>query len=758
MNHRVLVIAVGSAWALGHSGYASEDVTFFERDIRPLLEAQCLDCHAVGDQRKIKGGLRLDHQAGWQIGGESGAALVPGKPEESLLIRAIRYRDPDLQMPPKKKLSKHQIALLEKWVALDAPDPRTGIPSGAGLTNDEAELDLEVERQFWSFQAPQKVTLPLHPSAESAIDALALAKLKDRGLKRTGPASPLKLIRRAAFGLTGLPPASQDFARKGPDAYERQLDRWLASPRYGERWGRHWLDVARYSDSNGMDENMAHTSAYRFRDYVIDAFNRDLPFDQFAIEQLAGDLLGTEQPAHKIATGFLSVGPKMLACDDPVKMRMDIVDEQVDTVGRAFLGMTFGCARCHDHKFDPISIEDYYGLAGIFRSTKTMINYKVVAKWHEYDLTPADVSKVHKEIESLQNRADNKENKNLTEDQRKALRVRAKALEKSVPPRTRVMGVTENEVEDVQVHLRGNYLTLGDTAPRRIPVVFKSDAVSEHLPDTESGRLQLAHWLVSRDNPLTARVLVNRLWRWHFGQGLVRSTDNFGKLGSLPDNQELLDYLAVDFMHHGWSVKWLQRQLMSSATYRMAVTSGASETIDPDNHFMARQNRRRMEAEVLHDSLRHLSGLLDLQMHGQLLKDQPGKYINRGHIDDYFKTPRRAVYLPIMRSGLYDAFVAFDMADPSMSNGDRRESVVAPQSLYLMNGELVHEASQAIIKRAPRPEQERLAWLYLQILNRPMRPEERARDLAFVDSYPNDQGWQALARVIFASNEFLYID
>ena len=320
------------------------------------------------------------------------------------------------------------------------------------------------------------------------------------------------------------------------------------------------------------------------------------------------------------------------------------------------------------------------------------------------------------------------------------------------------MGVTENEVEDVQVHLRGNYLTLGDIAPRRIPVVFKSETVSEHLPDTESGRLQLAHWLVSRDNPLTARVLVNRLWRWHFGQGLVRSTDNFGKLGSLPDNQELLDYLAVDFMHHGWSIKWLQRQLMTSATYRMAVTNSASETIDPDNHFMARQNRRRMEAEVLHDSLRHLSGLFDLQMYGQLLKDQPGKYINRGHIDDYFKTPRRAVYLPIMRSGLYDAFVAFDMADPSMSNGDRRESVVAPQSLYLLNGELVHEASQAIIKRAPRPEQERLAWLYLEILNRPMRPEERARDQAFVDSYPNDQGWQALARVLFASNEFLYID
>ncbi|MFT4638969.1 MAG: hypothetical protein ACI8T1_002292 [Verrucomicrobiales bacterium] len=729
---------------------------FFEKEVRPLLISRCYECHAVGDGFEVKGGLRLDHRAGWEKGGESGPALVPGKVAESRLIQAVHYRDPDLQMPPKKKLDAAEIVVLERWIADGAYDPRDeALPFEAA---SKKAIDVEEERQFWAFQAPEDPAVP-HPQragwANAPLDAFLLEHWETRDAAPAPEASSNKWMRRLAFALTGLPPAVLEMPEEEmdrPDARSRMVDRLLASPRYGERWGRHWLDVARYADSNGMDENMAYVEAYRYRDYVIDAFNADLPFDRFVTEQLAGDLLDDSKMSHKVATGFLSIGPKMLACDDQEKMRMDIVDEQIDTTGRAFLGLTFGCARCHDHKFDPISIEDYYGLAGIFRSTKTLINYKVVAKWHEYDFTSLEVSAAHEKIEALRKQADDKK---ADEETRKAARAEMKALIKATPPKVKVMGVTEDEVGDVRVHLRGSYQTLGEETERHVPVIFR-ESDSLKAPDDQSGRLELARWIASSSNPLTARVFVNRLWRWHFGKGLVASTENFGKLGSAPKHQALLDHLALELIRGDWSVKRLQRLITTSASYGM---SHANESYDPDKELPAHQPRQRLDAESLRDSLLGLRGSLDLTMHGQLSKDQSGKYVNRSNLDGYLEMPRRAVYMPIVRSALYDAFVAFDMADPSTPNGDRRASVVAPQALYLMNSAQVHDASLAMAQALPDGNtHERLAILYHKLYHRQVIEAEVVRAQAFIETYSQAEAWAALVRVLLASNEFLYVD
>src|SRR5262245_24766259 len=365
---------------------------FFENKVRPLLAERCLECHGP---EKQKGNLRLDSLATILKGGDSGPALVPGKPDESLVVQAIGYTS-DIKMPPKSKLPEREIADLKQWIRLGAPWPNAGADDAPATRAAGAQITAE-QRAFWAFQP---VTAPDVPAVRrpewprSTIDHFILAGLEAAGLEPAAPASKRTLIRRATFDLTGLPPTVEEvnafLTDDSPDAFSNVVDRLLASPRYGERWGRHWLDVARYADSNGLDENLAYANAYRYRDYVIAAFNRDKPFNRFVMEQIAGDLLpaGSHDQSFEglIATGFLCLGAKMLAEDDPVKMQMDIIDEQVDTIGRTFLGLTLGCARCHDHKFDPIPTDDYYALAGIFKSTKTMTSFSVVASWQERPL------------------------------------------------------------------------------------------------------------------------------------------------------------------------------------------------------------------------------------------------------------------------------------------------------------------------------------------------------------------------------------
>ncbi|MDF1711865.1 MAG: DUF1549 and DUF1553 domain-containing protein [Akkermansiaceae bacterium] len=620
----------------------------------------------------------------------------------------------------------------------------------------------------WAFAPVGNPSLPPVDDSEwvrEELDRFILAGIEKRDYLPTKAAEKRTLIRRAYLDLHGLPPTIEQIEHflgdTREDAWGKLIDELLESPRYGERWGRHWLDVARYADTNGMDEDIAHPSAWRYRDYVISSFNEDKPFDQFIIEQLAGDLLPANDLAQKrmqtTGLGFLSVGPKMLACDDPDKMRRDIVDEQMDTMGRAFLGMTIGCARCHDHKIDPISIEEYYGLAGIFMSTKTLTKYSVVAEFHEHDLTEESHQERWRKVRDLEARQKKKE---TPKEEKDRLGAEIAVLKKDLPAPFMVMGVTEYPTENVKVHLRGDYLTLGEEVPRGVPSAW-TQGKEVAMPEKQSGRLELARWIASAGNPLTSRVIVNRLWRWHFGRGIVPTPDNFGGLGERPTHPELLDHLAQKFVESGWSVKAMHRLMMNSATYRQSAQADlALLEYDPENKLFARWQRRRVEAEVIRDSILLKSGRLDLKMGGSMLVVQPSKYVDRGRLKEHSLVPRRTVYLPVYRSSGYDGQKAFDAADPAVPDGNRRTSTVAGQALYLMNSEFMHESSKALADLAVSSAADnRPAWLVEHVLGRGATEGERLQGDSFVENYGDEKdALAAFSRVLLSSNEFLYVE
>ncbi|MEZ6110005.1 MAG: DUF1549 and DUF1553 domain-containing protein [Pirellulaceae bacterium] len=644
----------------------------------------------------------------------------------------------------------------------------------------------------------------------SPIDYFVLSKLEENGLRPAPPADRLTLIRRATFDLLGLPPTpaevDQFLADESPEAFARLVERLLESPHYGERWGRHWLDVARYADSNGLDENIAHGNAWRYRDWVVAAFNADRPFDLFLREQIAGDLLPTDDAELRrqrlIATGFLTLGPKVLAEVDETKMEMDIVDEQIDTLGRAVMGMTFGCARCHDHKFDPIGTADYYALAGIFKSTRTMDSFTKIARWHENSIaTEAElaakaehdqqVATKKSEIDSLVAAANEQLKQSLgegaalpdkpetqypeeTKQRLKQLRDALTTLEKAAPAMSTAMGVTDGDARNVAVHIRGSHLTLGDEASRGWPRVLSHDT-SFNIGETESGRLQLADWLTRPDHPLTGRVFVNRIWRWHFGRGIVGSTDNFGELGERPLNPELLDWLTVEFAEQGWSIKTMHRLMMLSSVYRMSSTHDPEcAAIDPENRWQWRAGVRRLEAEAIRDAMLAVSGTLDPTMGGSLLHVGNREFIFNHTSKDETKydAPRRSLYLPVIRNHLYDVFQLFDYTDAGVVNGDRSTSTVAPQALFMMNSELVSDAATALARRALNEpldsDEARVAWLYRSALARPAAEHEVQRASEFVASLSEASegtagddtrlaAWRSLCHVLLTSNEFIYV-
>ncbi len=743
--------------AFGQSDPTS--ASFFETHVRPVLANRCYSCHGPEMQ---KGKLRVDSLAALLQGGRSGPAVVRGTADASLLIQAIRHGE-SLQMPPRMKLPAKEIADLTAWVKAGANWPNAKLVVAKAEPQDREPVFTQEQTSHWAFQPvrrPQTPSVKNQAWVRSPIDAFILAKLEAKGLSPAPAADARTLIRRVYFDLIGLPPTPdevealvKDFASAQPQAaLAKVVDRLLASPRYGERWGRHWLDLVRYADSNGMDENLVFGNAWRYRDYVVRAFNSDLPYDQFIREQIAGDLLpnsASRSPDERlIATGFLSIGPKMLAEDDPVKMEMDIIDEQIDTLGRAFLGMTFGCCRCHDHKYDPVSISDYYALAGIFKSTKTMDNFKVVARWQERPLS--DPRNLKAEPKSVNGDA-------------------------KAPAGNVAMAVSDGKATDLRVHLRGNHLTLGKGSPRRFPRVFAA-LKQAPIDATQSGRLQLADWLSQPEHPLTSRVMANRLWHWHFGAGLVRSVDNFGLLGDRPSHPELLDWLADRFVRSGWSIKAMHREIVLSSTYQMSVAyNEAAYQIDPDNRFHWRHSRRRLEAEALRDSLYALSGTLDLTIGGTLFQAVNRKYVPgypNGNYDKY-DIPRRSIYLPIIRSGLYDVLQAFDFADPSFSSGERATTTVAPQALFLMNGKIVHAQTRVwtskLLQEKGLDDAGRVQRAYLQAFSRPPNEKEVARALEFVQRIESEltraktadaraHAWQSLCRVIVSANEFVYVE
>ena len=658
------------------------------------------------------------------------------------------------------------------------------------------KMDLAKGRQHWAFQPVQRAALPAVKAKDwpqNGIDHFILARLEKAGLQPAPAVAPRDLQRRLNYALTGLPPkANSKFVN-----LKSEIENLMATPQYGERWARHWLDVVRYADSNGLDENAAHANAWRYRDYVVNAFNADKPYDQFLIEQIAGDLQAkdSQEDARRrelfIATGFLSLGPKVLAEPDKVKMEMDIIDEQIDTLGKALLGLTLGCARCHDHKFDPIPTADYYALAGIFKSTKTMESLKTIAKWHENSVaTPAekrlrekhdvliDAQKkvvtaftekanaqllVSLKIDKLPAKPEEKYPKTTREELGK-LRTALKQLENNPPPLVSAMGVTDGNATELPVFVRGDHNTPASfKQPRRFPQVLSD---GKPLGNENSGRLALAQWIADKKNPLTARVMVNRVWRWHFGRGLVATTDNFGLLGERPSHPDLLDWLAAWFMDNGWSVKKLNTLILTSATYQMSSTaSPAALQQDANNVLLSRAPLRRLEAEPLRDSLLELGGLLDKQVGGFVWTFENYKLVFNHTSEDAttYESNRRALYLPVIRNHVYDLFELFDFPDPGTVNGNRADSTIAPQALYLMNSPLVLRATEsiaeALLKEGDLTNAQRVQRLYAQVFNRPPTVKETQRAVVFINNFAQDRlaSWQALSQALVSSNEFLYL-
>jgi hypothetical protein len=795
-------LALAAGEAQGDSLPTAEQLRFFESNVRPVLVEHCQKCHGPTKQWS---GLRLDSREALLRGGDSGPAMVPGKPGESRLVQAVRQTDDDLKMPPESKLTERQISDLVRWVEMGAP-----FPAGTDAANQRYR-----DPNHWAFQPPGQPALPSALKKAdwptSPVDDFVLHKLEAAGLGPALPADKRTLIRRVTFDLIGLPPGAEEIeafvADDRPDGLERLVDRLLASPGYGERWGRHWLDVARYADSNGLDENVAHGNAWRYRDYVVTAFNSDKPFNRFTTEQLAGDLLPAADPSQRheqlIATGFLAIGPKVLAEVDEAKMQMDIVDEQIDTVGRAFLGLTLGCARCHDHKFDPIDTADYYGLAGIFKSTRAMEHYKKVARWYENVLPSPEADAIKSEydaqltlkkktLDSFVAEANEKARAtfspgaaipekleaiypNETKAELKKLRDALAQLQKNPPDLPSAMGATEDRVADEAIHIRGNPLKLGEVVARHVPPAVRGPAAPQ-FSTSHSGRQELAEWLIDARHPLTSRVIVNRVWRWHFGAGIVRTTENFGLLGESPSHPELLDWLAGRLVNDGWSLKALHRLILSSNTYRQSSTP-RPESIqrDPENRLFSRASVRRLEAEEVRDALLAVSGQLDRALGGSLLKVK-----NRGYFFDHtskdltdYTSRRRSLYLPVVRNNVYDVFQLLDFPDPAIPSGDRSSTTIAPQALLMLNSELVMQAAadfSARLLEGTGNDDLRIEHMYALAYGRPATEEEVSankkfmsaveRSLVATEADPNQrrrQSWGVLCQTILSSNEFVYV-
>jgi hypothetical protein len=1077
-------------------------VDFFEKKIRPVLVQHCYECHSV-EAKQLRAGLRVDTRELIRQGGESGPAVVPGKIDESLLITALRYES--FEMPPTGRLPDEVITDFVKWVEMGAPDPRDGREVDAGT---KRVIDIEAGRQFWAFQPPVRAAVPRPADASwprGDIDRFLRAKQEESGLVPGRDAERRTLIRRAYFDLIGLPPSPEGIAEflndDSADAWENLIDRLLRSPQFGERWGRHWLDVARYSDSTGGGRSMLYGQAWRYRDYVIGAFNADKPFDRFILEQVAGDLLPRESyvqaQSQIIATAFLALGPTNYEEQDKEQLRMDVVDEQIDTVGRAFMGMTIGCARCHDHKFDPIPTADYYALAGIFRSTQTLIHDNV-STWiktplplepeMQQRLTAHEqaLSEVQSQIAALQTRLqtlrgqlpivtvddeqvqefkgtwrqssgvkefvgegyryasgagaevtyrvplrhagryevrvsytahenrspnalvkvrhaggeaearidqrakppiddlylavgqyefaageqvvtvstegtsgavvadavqcvplfrveasaaptmhivqdlstlpgivvdntaaeltgawkdsvytksfvgggyihDDREGRgaksvtfraelpqsgeyevrlsyttgdsratrvpvritlpgreetvyvnqrqepdvdglftrlgrfefnndqtavvtvsnegtddgyviadavqfvpadlaaptkspvstgalagspnddddamdllaelSASESQLSTLNSQLSNLKSSAPIKpSEVVSVKDEGTErgDYQICIRGSVKNLGDVVPRGFLTVATTGKTPT-IPAAVSGRLELAQWIASPENPLTARVAVNRVWSHLFGTGLVRTVDNFGSTGETPSHPELLDFLALRFVDGGWSVKGLIREIMLSRTYRLACDAAAEHTAaDPENRLLAHQNRRRLDAEAIYDSILSLSGALDLATGGDTIRpDTKSEYNYR------FDVGRRAVYLPVFRNQLPDLFAVFDFPDPNLSQGRRTTSTLSTQALFLMNSPFAGEQSRRAAERLLADETDtagRLDLLYERALGRLPDDTERRLALEYLEGADSAgqrqrlERWTGLCQGVIGCLDFRYTE
>jgi cytochrome c553 len=933
------------------------DSQFFESKIRPVLVESCYKCHSA-DAERVKGGLLLDTREGLLKGGESGPAIVPGDPDKSRLIAALRYKDEQLQMPPKEALPAEVVANFEKWVKAGAPDPRA----------ERIAKVAAASKNHWAFQPVKNWPTPKVKNkkwVQQPIDAFIAADLEERRLDPEPPADKRTLLRRASFDLTGLPPTPEEIAAfladTSTNAFATVVDRLLSSAAFGERWGRHWLDLARYSDSNGLEVNTPFPNAYRYRDYVIAAFNNDKPYDQFIREQLAGDLLPTtsieDQHDKWIATGFLVLGPKALNEPMPEKLLADVVDEQIDVTTKAFLGLTVACARCHDHKFDPIPTKDYYALAGIFRSTATLAaptanrpvpfganserplgSEEDTKRAEEFEgrlaKAQAELDQVQAQVRNLPGGIDAKElpgivvdnleaeviggwavsmgstnyvNKNYLQDGNagkgeKKVRFRpniekagtyeirlsytprfdratnvpvrifagtnittkilnqrempkfdkaftylglfdlpagtnnvvevsnegtkgfvvadavqflplensmnmamaesmrgdktkkeityagtdvdvyvekvAEIRAKAPPPLPSAMAVKEAPAQNARIAIRGDVERLGDEVPRGFIQVIDRGSKKVNFSKESSGRLELANWIASAENPLTARVFVNRAWQHLFGRAIVNTPDNFGLQGDAPSNPELLDFLATQFVEQGWSVKKLIRSIMLSSAYQMSNEYNASAYLkDPDDRLVWRMGKKRLEAEAFRDAMLAVAGRLDSVRGGPAL---PVTNITDTAriIDGSSQIPsdaRRSVYMPTLRNNLDDLFLVFDFPDPHTTSGKRHVTSAATQALYVMNSPFVQEQAKAWALRLDQlPNSDdagKITRAFVEAFAREPSQNELLRSKAFLHEFveaavakENDAAarrqlaWQSFCQALMASAEFRYLN
>ncbi len=746
---------------------SQEEEDFFETQIRPLLSGHCMECHGSD---VASGDLRLDSLEGMLQGGENGPALVPGDPQASLLWRALRHdADAPVQMPPDEPLGEKEIEQVERWIAAGAPWPRS-----------EAS-PIVSEKKHWAFQPLNRPTPPVDPTSWSRgpIDRFIAAQHRERGLQPVERGDRRVLIRRATYDLTGLPPSAEEVQEfvddPRPDAFERLVDRLLASPQYGERWGRHWLDLVRYADTAGDDSDYPIPQAHLYRDYVIDAFNADLPYDQFLHEQLAGDILaqevsGAEYNRRLIATGFIAQA-KRIGTHELEGMHL-IIEDTLATVSSVMLGLSIRCARCHDHKYDPITQKDYYRLYGFFASTQYPFpgGEELRKQTHFASLQPLD--------QPLDLHEDSEQN-STTEAAaaQEAAESDAETPSDSLEALFRTAyAVQEREPLDVPLQKDGNPRRTGEVVPRGVPRVLDGEPLE--IPEGTSGRLQLANWLTDRAGHLSARVMVNRIWQFHFGKPLVDTPSDFGFRGAPPTHPELLDWLAVELMESEWSIKSLHRQIMLSETYQLASRNDVSMAEkDSGNQSYWRFDRRRLDAEEVRDTILLLSGSLDLSRPGPHPFPEPSKWRFTAHHQFNqvtYPSDHRSVYLMVQRLHAHPFLKLFDGPDASLSTARRDRSTVPLQALFLLNNEFIHRESARFAERLiglNEDPEERVQQAFFRTLSRPASDFELARSLEFIAEYEvalwqegveshriEQEAWAGFARTLLAANELMFVE
>ena len=715
--------------------FSSQQIRFFEDRVRPILKARCLKCHGEGP--KIKGGLRIDSREAVLRGGELGPAVSLKEPDQSRLLQAIRYEE--IEMPPSGKLPSGEIDVLTRWVKEGLPwstlptTPGSAPPSST--TNPAVVAHARASTPGrWSLRPVARPPVPAVKHAawpSNSIDAFVLARLEAEGLQPNGEADRVTLIRRLKYDLTGLPPTPEEVdafvADHGIDAYERLVDRLLGSPHYGEKWGRHWLDLVRFAETNGYERDSAKPFAWRYRDYVIDAFNRDKPYDQFIREQLAGDEIDPGSAAALIATGFYRLG---IWDDEPADRplaRYDGLDGIISTTGQVFLGMTVNCARCHDHKVDPIPQKDYYRLLAFFQDIVDP-NAKNLRK-----ITGKDGSRID------------------------------------------VMCVAERGRRETHVLLRGNPNAIGEQVEPGVPGVL--EAVPPTFVNGPGKRTDLADWLADRRNPRTARVIANRIWQYHFGRGIVPTPNDFGGLGEPATHPELLDWLAAELADGGWRLKPLHRLIVLSSAYRMASHgSKAGLAADPANHWYWRFPMRRLTAEEVRDSILAVSGCLNLKAGGPSIYPPIPREVMAGQSvpgQGWSTSPpaeaaRRSIYVHIKRSLLVPILATHDAADTDLSCPVRYTTTVPTQALGLLNGEFANEQAAKFADRLSREEPNDLAAQVRRAIRlttgREPAPSEVNGDVAFIKELVNVSRLDARSALTdycllaLNANAFLYLD